>query len=60
MAKMLHFELMASPEAEWFLRPVDEKAFDDYRDFIATPIDLGTIRRRLELLQCVPLLSLSP
>lgn len=51
MAKTCHFKIMGAVQAEWFRRPVDEKVFRDYRSFVKHPIDLGTIRMKLELLQ---------
>jgi hypothetical protein len=57
MAKMSHFQIMGAPQSEWFRQPVDEKKYKDYREHIHHPMDLGTIRLKLELLQYVPMHS---
>jgi len=51
IAKAIHFQVMASPSAEWFRQPVDLTKFTDYLQYVDHPIDLGTIRLKLELLQ---------
>jgi hypothetical protein len=41
--------LAADSFADIFLNPVDPEEFPDYDDFIDTPMDIGTVRKRLAI-----------
>jgi len=51
---LLH-DMRTNPFAEWFLHPVDHVALGltDYTQVIATPMDLGTIHKKMERSQYI-------
>ena len=52
LARLLRAEclnpLFARPGSRWFLRPVNTQQFPRYRDVVVKPMDLSTIRTRVD------------